>query len=95
MGDAMNIDHKLSIERKRAREDSELNAFEKMNCTMKRMYIQQLIRSYETHTQTAKYDDQAGYHFSANIHRENAADDLLSLRSLLSEVRFNDVMGEL
>jgi len=91
----MNVDVKLSIEMKRAREDTELNAFEKMSTSMKQRYIQQLIQSYETHIMTAKADDQAGYHFSAEVHRENAADDLISLRSLLSEVRFNDVIGDL
>jgi len=91
----MNIDVNLSIERKRAREDTELNAFEKMSTSMKQRYIQQLIQSYKTHIQTAWDDDRAGYNHSAEVHRENAADDLISLRSLLSEVRFNDVVGEL
>jgi len=91
----MNIDVNLSIERKRAREDTELNAFEKMSTSMKRRYIQQLIQSYRNHTWNADHDEAEGFTFSAEVHRENASDDLISLRSLLSEVRFNDVMGDL
>jgi len=91
----MNIDVKLSIEMKRAREDTELNAFEKMSNSMKRQYIQQLVRSYWIHTWTARYDTNLGFNQSAQTHKENAEADLNSLRVLLSEVRFNDVMGDL
>lgn len=91
----MQIDVQRHIDMRKAREDTELAAYQQMNREVQKRYIQQIKSSYETHIICVKCDDEAGYHHSAQIHRDNAQANLNSLRELLSEVCFNDVVGEL
>lgn len=77
------------------KQDTEFAAYQKMSREVQKRYIQQIVESTRTHLITAKYDDDAGYHHSAQVHRDNAQSNLNSLRELLSEVCYNDVVSEL
>ena len=76
-------------------EDKEFIAYSQMTRQQQKDYIAMLVRSAETHIKTAELDEQAGYHYSALCHQNNAISDLESVKGLLSEVIYNDIIGEL
>jgi len=81
------------VEQERANRES--NVFQKLNREQKKQYIQQLITSYRVHITCSKEDIETGFEHSAEIHKENAVDNLISLRAILSKVCFNDILGDL
>jgi len=76
-------------------ENKEYIAYCQMTRQQQKDYIAMLVRSTRAHQDNAGLDEKEGRNLSALCHRKNAISNLQSLKSLLSEVLYNDVIGDL
>lgn len=75
--------------------NAELQAYQSMTRTQQRAYIKRIIEAARVHQINANKDMAEGYPLNARLHLVNKDACIASLRVLLSEVGFNDVMQEL